>query len=197
MAVGLGLGHSGRPLVDGIPPEPLVAAGPDAARRAFQNVAVINLVVRQRQRVAAVRRGPDRLAQRQTFRATQGERTNTTPTTISEARRNRVARPPVGRSERRARPGPPPAGRSVDRAPRGPADRRRTRAPIGLLGRRRPARRSSRKAASVSVITNRACQTRTGSQATIRPAAVPRIAPRPSRWAARNVRPAVAAPSSK
>ena len=63
VAVGLGLGHAGGLAVDRIGPEPLVVARPDPAGRSVKDVAVIDRIVGQGQRVAAMSRRPDRLAE--------------------------------------------------------------------------------------------------------------------------------------
>ena len=168
VAIGLGLGHAGGLAVDRIPPEPLVVPGPDPARGPVEDIAVIDGVVRQRQGVAAVGRRPDRLAEDE--RGCGSSRAESTRPTVSARQPLRIRRcrgspglttrparivstAPASRLGRQsaARPNPSRPGRPRD-TPRG----------------RAPARAAAtRKAAGVSVITERLCQTRTGSQATI------------------------------
>ena len=97
----MGFRHARGFAVDRVPPEPLVVPHPDASRGAVQDVAIVDLVVRQGQRVApcvVVQTGSPKIS---AFRIAQGDRTSIRVRAIvpQRARRSRHVRGKPGDRE--------------------------------------------------------------------------------------------------
>ena len=170
--------------------------GPDAARRPVQDIVVVDRIIGQRERVAAVGGRPDGLAEDDQVANHPGredERRSSAPA----GRRASSRCPAIARlddecgqdrqrgSREHARPAQSAPDRSRGRP--GPA-----RAIPAVPARPGPPR--ERRPSGVSVITERLCQTRTGSHAVTRAASIDRAGERPEPLAAAAVNQTVPAP---
>ena len=175
-------------------------AGPDAPGRSVQDVAVIDWVVRQRQRVAAVRRRPDRLAElARRLRIIQGESTTQDRNSEQAGTNQACARRSPGlanrgRRDREQRPRQHARPAQGGQAERGTAQQAVPTNPAGTV---RQTPRASKNAVGVSVITDRLCHTSTGSQATMNAAKRALHFERPEPRAALAVNQTVPAPSAR